>query len=65
MNYPVYDLELAVVVFALQVWRHYLYGTQVQIFTDHKSLKVFNVAKGVKNTIEVVGGVDKGLRLCN
>jgi len=39
VNYPVHDLELAAVVFALKVWRHYLYGTQVQIFTDHKSLK--------------------------
>jgi hypothetical protein len=39
VNYPVHDLELAAVVFALRVWRHYLYGTQVQIFTDHKSLK--------------------------
>jgi len=34
VNYPVHDLELAAVVFALRVWRHYLYGTQVQIFTD-------------------------------
>jgi len=39
VNYLVHDLELAVVVFALKVWRHYLYGTQVHIFTDHKSLK--------------------------
>jgi hypothetical protein len=39
VNYPVHDLELAAVVFALRVWRHYLYGTQVQIFTDHKNLK--------------------------
>jgi hypothetical protein len=39
VNYPVHDLELAAVVFALRVWRHYLYGSQVQIFTDHKSLK--------------------------
>jgi hypothetical protein len=39
VNYLVHDLELAVVVFALREWRHYLYGTQVQIFTDHKSLK--------------------------
>jgi hypothetical protein len=36
VNYPVHDLELAAVVFALRVWRHYLYGTQVQIFTSHK-----------------------------
>ena len=39
VNYPIHGLELATVVFALRVWRHYLYGTQVQIFTDHKSLK--------------------------
>ena len=26
MNYPVHDLELAAVVFALKIWRHYLYG---------------------------------------
>jgi hypothetical protein len=39
VNYPVHDLELTVIVFALRVWRHYLYGFRVQIFTDHKSLK--------------------------
>ena len=38
-NYPTHDLELATVVFALKIWRHYLYGETCQIFTDHKSLK--------------------------
>ena len=38
-NYPTHDLELAAVVFALKIWRHYLYGEICQIFTDHKSLK--------------------------
>ncbi|KAF8088717.1 hypothetical protein N665_0532s0076 [Sinapis alba] len=38
-NYPTHDLELAVVVFALKIWRSYLYGEKVKIFTDHKSLK--------------------------
>ncbi|KAL6277398.1 hypothetical protein ACE6H2_020999 [Prunus campanulata] len=38
-NYPTHDLELAAVVFALKIWRHYLYGETCQIFTDHKSLK--------------------------
>ena len=38
-HYPTHDLELAGVVFALKIWRHYLYGEQCQIFTDHKSLK--------------------------
>ncbi|KAI5350328.1 hypothetical protein L3X38_003219 [Prunus dulcis] len=40
-NYHVHDLELAAVVFALKIWRHYLYGETCQIFTDHKSLKCF------------------------
>ena len=39
LNYPTHDLELAAVVFALKIWRHYLYGVTCQIFTDHKSLK--------------------------
>ena len=38
-NYPTHDLELAVVVFALRIWRHYLYGVPCIIFTDHKSLQ--------------------------
>ncbi|GKV24897.1 hypothetical protein SLEP1_g34439 [Rubroshorea leprosula] len=38
-NYPTHDLELAVVIFALKIWRHYLYGETCEIFTDHKSLK--------------------------
>nr|GEZ97690.1 reverse transcriptase [Tanacetum cinerariifolium] len=38
-NYSTHDLELAAVVFALKIWRHYLYGETYDIFTDHKSLK--------------------------
>nr|CAD1842569.1 unnamed protein product [Ananas comosus var. bracteatus] len=38
-NYPTHDLELAAVVFALKLWRHYLYGEHCEVFTDHKSLK--------------------------
>ena len=38
-NYPTHDLELAAVVFALKIWRHYLYGVPCKIFTDHKSLQ--------------------------
>ena len=38
-NYPTHDLELAVGVFSLKIWRHYLYGVPCQIFTDHKSLQ--------------------------
>ncbi|KAK4384472.1 Retrovirus-related Pol polyprotein from transposon [Sesamum angolense] len=39
INYPTHDLELAAIVHALKIWRHYLYGETFQIFTDHKSLK--------------------------
>ncbi|KAJ4748698.1 polyprotein [Rhynchospora pubera] len=38
-NYPTHDLELAVVIFALKIWRHYLYGVKCKIYTDHQSLK--------------------------
>jgi len=39
LNYPTHDLELAAVIFALKIWRHYLYGVRCEIYTDHKSLK--------------------------
>ncbi|GJR45825.1 reverse transcriptase domain-containing protein [Tanacetum coccineum] len=38
-NYTTHDLELGAVVFALKIWRHYLYGTKCMVFTDHKSLQ--------------------------
>src|SRR3954464_9553953 len=38
-NYPTHDLELAPVVHALKVWRHYLMGKHCDVFTNHKSLK--------------------------
>ncbi|GJS13411.1 putative reverse transcriptase domain-containing protein, partial [Tanacetum coccineum] len=38
-NYTTHDLELGAIVFALKIWRHYLYGTKCIVFTDHKSLQ--------------------------
>nr|GFB68592.1 putative reverse transcriptase domain-containing protein [Tanacetum cinerariifolium] len=38
-NYTTHDLELGAVVFALKIWRHYLYGTKCLMFTNHKSLQ--------------------------
>ncbi|GJW72988.1 putative reverse transcriptase domain-containing protein [Tanacetum coccineum] len=38
-NYTTHDLELGAVVFALKIWRHYLYDTKCTVFTDHKSLQ--------------------------
>ncbi|GJU92742.1 putative reverse transcriptase domain-containing protein [Tanacetum coccineum] len=51
-NYTTHDLELGAVVFALKIWRHYLYGTKSVIYTDHQSLqyifdqKDLNMRKG-------------------
>jgi hypothetical protein len=39
VNYPTHDLELAVVVHALKIWRHYLMRKRCELYTDHKSLK--------------------------
>nr|GEW32504.1 putative reverse transcriptase domain, ribonuclease H-like domain protein [Tanacetum cinerariifolium] len=38
-NYTTHDLELGAVVFALRLWRHYLYGTKCTLYTDHKSIQ--------------------------
>ncbi|GJR35521.1 retrovirus-related pol polyprotein from transposon 17.6 [Tanacetum coccineum] len=38
-NYTTHDLELGTIVFALKIWRHYMYGTKCVVFTDHKSLQ--------------------------
>ena len=39
VNYLTHDLELAAVIYALKLWRHYLYGETFDVFIDHKSLK--------------------------
>ena len=38
-NYPTHDMELAAVVFALKIWRRYLFGEEFEVYSDHKSLK--------------------------
>ena len=38
-NYPTNDMELTAVVFALKIWRHYLYGKQFEVYSNNKSLK--------------------------
>ena len=39
INYPTHDMELAAIVFALKIWKNYLYGTNFKVLSDHKSLK--------------------------
>ncbi|GKD29187.1 putative reverse transcriptase domain-containing protein [Tanacetum coccineum] len=47
-NYTTHDLELGAVVFALRLWRHYLYGTKCVVFNDHKSLQYILNQKELK-----------------
>jgi len=44
-NYLTLNLKLAIVVFALKIWRHYLYGAKCEIYTYHKSLKYLCMIK--------------------
>ncbi|KAJ9557882.1 hypothetical protein OSB04_012496 [Centaurea solstitialis] len=62
VNYPTHDLELAAVVFALKLWRHYLYGVRCTIYTDHKSLLYFmdqqNLNMRQRRWLEVIKDYD-------
>ena len=64
-NYPTHDLELAAVVFALKVWRHYLMGKRTEIYTDHKSLKYIFTQKELnmrqRRWIELIKDYDLGI----
>jgi hypothetical protein len=44
-NYPTHDLELAAVVFVLKIWRHYLYGSKFEVFSDHMILSTCLIRK--------------------
>jgi hypothetical protein len=38
-KYLTHDLELAAVVHALKIWRHYIIGKRCEVYSDHKSFK--------------------------
>ena len=44
-NYPTHDLELAIVIFSLKIWRHHLYDEKYEIYNDHKSLQYIQQQK--------------------
>ena len=46
-NYPTHDLELAAMVFSLKIWRYYLCGVHVDVYTDHNNLKYVFTQKSV------------------
>ena len=66
MRYPTHDLELAAIVFALKIWRHYLYGEKCEIYTDHKSLKYIFTQKDLnmrqKRWLELIKDYDCDIR---
>ncbi|GJX23017.1 putative reverse transcriptase domain-containing protein [Tanacetum coccineum] len=47
-NYTTHDLELGAVIFALKIWRHYLYGTKCTVFTDHKKTSTYSSLKRIE-----------------
>ncbi|GKB18779.1 putative reverse transcriptase domain-containing protein, partial [Tanacetum coccineum] len=65
-NYTTHDLELRAVVFALKIWRHYLYDTKCTVFTNHKSLqrilaqKVLNIRQ--RRWLELLADYDYEIR---
>jgi hypothetical protein len=65
LNYPTHDLELAVVVYALKTWRHYLMGNRCEIYIDHKSLKYIFSQKELnmrqRRWIELIKDYDLGI----
>jgi hypothetical protein len=65
VNYPTHDLELAVVVHALKIWRRYLMGKRCELYTDHKSLKYIfiqlNLNLGQRRWLELIKDYDLGI----
>jgi hypothetical protein len=63
--YPTHDLELAVVVHALKIWRHYLMGKRCELSTDHKSLKYIftqsNLNLRQRRWLELIKDYDLGI----
>jgi hypothetical protein len=67
-NYPTHNLELAAVVHALKIWRHYLIGHRCEIYNDHKSLKhIFtqtNLNLRQRRWLDLIKDYDVGINYC-
>jgi hypothetical protein len=65
VNYLTHDLELAAVVHAFKIWRHYLIGKRCELYTDHKSLKYIftqsNLNLGQRRWLELIKDYDLGI----
>jgi hypothetical protein len=68
-NYPTHDLELATMVHALKIWRHYMIGNKCKIFTDHKSLKYIFTQKErnlrQRRWLELIKDYDLEIQYCS
>jgi chorismate mutase len=64
-HYPTHDLELAVVVHVLKIWRYYLMGKRCELYTDHKSLKYIltqsNLNLGQRRWLELIKDYNLGI----
>jgi hypothetical protein len=67
VNYPIHELELAVVVHALKIWRHYLIGKRCELYTNHKSLKYIftqsNLNLRQRRWLKLIKDYDLGINL--
>jgi hypothetical protein len=65
VNYPTHDLELAAVVHALKIWRHYLMGKRCELYADYKSLKYIftqsNLNLRQRRLLELIKDYDLGI----
>jgi hypothetical protein len=64
-HYLTHDLELATVVHALKIWRHYLMGKRCELYKDHKSLKYIftqsNLNLRQRRWLELIKDYDLGI----
>jgi hypothetical protein len=60
-HYPTHDIELAAVVHALKIWRHYLIGKRCEIYLESQKSEVYFHLAGSKSQIKKMVGTDKGL----
>jgi hypothetical protein len=64
-HYPTHDLELAAVVHALKIWRHYLMGKRCELYTDHKGFKYIftqsNLNLRQRRWLELIKDYDLGI----
>ena len=58
-NYPTHDLESAAVVFALKIWRYYLYGARFGVYSDHKFKIPIDLARLELETTTVDGVLER------